>query len=69
MFPASLGRGPLAGRRDTEGNTLATKHQLTLKAHITKREGGRGARFGATTRRGGGEEGGATEEPMGPRMS
>ena len=42
MFPASLGRGPLAGRRDTEGNTLATKHQLTLKAHITKRERGRG---------------------------
>ena len=44
MFPASLGRGPLAGRRDTEGNTLATKHQLTLKAHITKREKGREGR-------------------------
>ena len=44
MFPTSLGHGPLAGRRDTEGNTLATKHQLTLKAHITKREKGREGR-------------------------
>jgi len=44
--------------RDTKGDTLATKHQLTLKVQITKRERRGGEGDGTTkTRRGGEEEG------------
>ena len=38
MHLASIARCALAGCRDIEGNTLATKHHVTLQAHVSETE-------------------------------